>query len=351
MLDDLVQLALKGLKDLTTAIVGAVTSILGALASALTAEWKIPLISPLYAKVAQAPLTTVDLVSLAVAIPANALSRLVYQRSPFPDDAALTRFKGTFSVASLTRHLPGTPATTDALPRVAETEPTDPPAGPSAVAITFGMIGLFNRAVFIFTDTWLDADPEAEDKAWLNTLALAQGWLGMVASCPWFDEAGPPGFADADGLERVAWIFQVVPNGVDSYFYVRDLRANQNPQIARNDGISGVLATFALGLANLGLTVWIGSLRKADDPGEVVANGVSLAEGLFDSIPGCFKWVSQINVPSRPEVNVVARAGLAAADVLCGATTVGLMIAELLSKEPAPPPPARGLGPLALTAT
>ena len=230
LLDDLVQLALKGLKDLTTAIVGAVTSILGALAQTLAAEWKIPLISPLYAKIAHAPLTTIDLVSLAVAIPANTLSKLVYQRSPFPDDNALARFTGTFTVASLTQQLPRTTSTTaEALPLVAATEATDPPPGPSGVAITFGMIGLVNRGIFIFTDTWLDADPEAGDKAWLNTLALAQGWLSMVASCPWFDEAGSPGFGDADSLEHVAWIFQVVPNGVDSYFYGTRLASKQEP--------------------------------------------------------------------------------------------------------------------------
>ena len=343
VLDDLIQLALKGLKDLVTTIVSAVTAVLEALESALTAEWTIPLISQLYTKVANAPLTTLDLISLAVAIPATTLSKLLYQRSPFPDDTALAAFTNTFTVASLTQHLPGgstAPTTSTPAPR----------SVPPEVSAFFGLAALVNRGLFIFTDTALDADPDAGDMQWLNTLALVQEWLAWGVSCPWIDEDGPLGFGDADSFERLVWLFGVVPAGVDSYFYIRDYRASKSPQIARNDGMAGVGATLAFGLIGLGLTVWVGALRTADDPGTAMANAVSLAEGIFDSIPGCLKWMAQIAAPGQPEVNMFARGALAAVDVICGASVVGFMIAEVLSKSPAPPPATRGLGPLALTA-
>src|SRR5262249_19812995 len=148
--------------------------------TALTAEWDIPLISALYTKVANAPLTTVDLAALVVAIPATTLSKLVYQRSPFPDDAAVAAFKTSFTAATVTQHLSHATAapTSAAGPVVATAEPTQAPRTvPPDASIFFRMVALVNRGVFIYTDTALDIDPEADEKPWLNTLALVQEWV------------------------------------------------------------------------------------------------------------------------------------------------------------------------------
>ena len=66
-----------------------------AFTSALNEDWNVPILSPLFAHATNGmPMSTVNLISLVMAIPATVLYKAVYNKAPFATDADLAAHTG-----------------------------------------------------------------------------------------------------------------------------------------------------------------------------------------------------------------------------------------------------------------
>ncbi len=99
----LVQAALSGMQSLVDTLMDAAASLVLSVRNTLNKPWNIPFVSQFYAVISNGDeLTTLDLISLIMAIPTTILYKLTYNdAAPFPDAASVSAFKNSFKASQM----------------------------------------------------------------------------------------------------------------------------------------------------------------------------------------------------------------------------------------------------------
>ena len=334
--DGLTQLALDLVHTFVDLVFDAIALAMTEVKNLLNAAWSIPVVSQLYAKYFGGELSTLDLIALSIAVPGTALYKILFSAAPFPDDASEKAFEALLTTAEMQR-LSGWPARSAA--EVARSAPradaasavlTSNPDPWIVVDKTLGTFQAVCRGLFIIPDTLLDVLPStaaANRISVLNNWALGLGIAGFLTGIPWRDgRAIAPGCETDDAVERLGWLLQLIPIGIDCGFFYNEVRQNRPGAIARNLDVPGAVATAAGGLLGLAMTITWAVKNEGKD-------AIGIAGGIIDGIPGVVKWVPQL-LPLGPP-RVIGKAALGVLDVACGVTAVGLAIAGLVVDQPA----------------
>lgn len=102
LLRDLVKAVLSGMRTAIVAVLQAMRAVIAAMTQLLTTTWNIPLLTPLYKKITNgSDLSMTDVIALMVAVPMTVGYKAVTGKSPFPDDASVVAFKGSFNASSM----------------------------------------------------------------------------------------------------------------------------------------------------------------------------------------------------------------------------------------------------------
>jgi len=330
---------IRGLVDMAIRLGGEVVHVICAAISAgfaglktlLTTPITIPVVSTVYQHYAKAPLTFADALALLVAIPSTIVSKALTSHAPFADETAVETFKARFTANALVAQLPKnsqpTPAPQDTPAqtlRQAETDDTVP-----TTQLVFEIFANVTRAIYIVPDVIMDVNSTQSQNPMVNGVALGLGWLSFIFGTPLVEEMALPDCTTFGGVERTAWILDIVPNALDTAVFV----ATQL-QTARFAGPWGEAATFfaaALGLAMTGF--WA---TKAESGGQTA----EVMERAFDGVPGIFKWVGIIP-KGAPVLGVI--------DFVFGIVTVSVMSARIISQMANNREIHRGISPVAYT--
>lgn len=100
LMESVALFALDAAKGVVSTLFDLVKMVIQLFREALFAEWEIPVLSQLYALFTGEKLTVtpVDVIAYITAIPMTLFSKVVLGRAPWPDDAALDKYRQTFTV-------------------------------------------------------------------------------------------------------------------------------------------------------------------------------------------------------------------------------------------------------------
>ena len=222
---DLIQAVLSGLQTIVDQLLQLLQTMMGAFTSALNEDWKVPVLSPLFAHATDGmPMSTVNLISLVMAIPATVLYQAVYNKAPFTSDADLAAFENAWDANTLLRAsgLRGESAmgSQRALMRAAQQGDTRwtgllPQGVAPLIAILGAVAAYFNAGISAVTD----AAPEGNHIEPLSICGFVTEVLGQAASCPWFYAAGVVG-CSGDSAGYLNWTYANLGVALDLLYLV-----------------------------------------------------------------------------------------------------------------------------------
>ena len=222
---DLIQAVLSGLQTIVDQLLRLLQTMMGAFTSALNEDWNVPILSPLFAHATNGmPMSTVNLISLVMAIPATVLYKAVYNKAPFASDADLAAFENAWDANTLLRAsgLRGESAmgSQRALMRAAQLGDTSwtgllPQGVAPVIAILGAVAAYFNAGISAVTD----AAPEGDHIEPLSICGFVTEVLGQAASCPWFYAAGVVG-CSGDSAGYLNWTYANLGVALDLLYLV-----------------------------------------------------------------------------------------------------------------------------------
>ncbi len=222
---DLIQAVLSGLQTIVDQLLQLLQTMMSAFTSALNEDWNVPILSPLFAHATSGmPMSTVNLISLVMAIPATVLYKAVYDKAPFASDADLAAFESAWDANTLLRAsgLRGESAmgSQRALMRAARQGDARwtgllPQGVAPVVAILGAVAAYFNAGISAVTD----AVPEGEHVEPLSICGFVTEVLGQAASCPWFYAAGVAG-SSGDSAGYLNWTYANLGVALDLLYLV-----------------------------------------------------------------------------------------------------------------------------------
>lgn len=222
----LIQAVASGLQSVADQLLGLLQAMMGTLTAALNAQWQAPSLSPLFRHASGGmPMSTLNLISLAMAIPATALYRQAYRRAPFESDEELIEFEHAWDANTLLRAsgLRGESAlgSQRALMRVArlgsDWSGLLPPKAAPVMAILGAVAPCFHAGFAAVTDARADIDRAAP----LSTCSFVANVLAQAASCPWFYAAGTMG-CGGERASYLNWTCANLGTALDLLYLVTD---------------------------------------------------------------------------------------------------------------------------------
>ncbi|HYR12262.1 MAG TPA: hypothetical protein VEQ60_31030, partial [Longimicrobium sp.] len=293
---------------------------------ALFAEWEIPVVSQLYKLFTGESLsiTPVDVAAWVVAIPSTLLSKVVLNRSPYPDDAALQRFKEGFTVEMLRRRTGIGAATRDAAPA----------QGGAEVSLALGdgydrawkenFLTGYAAAMFVRTlaepgQIILHAGGKGLGDAAIVPVVLRLMTTGFTA--PWAlspRAAGPSCTPGEPGFGVTIWILQLLLGPMRGGLIVKQTLIKDEAKI-----YTGELTVTLWGVANLVMTAWnfgAGPQEKGDK--------LAFSRAMTNLIPG--QTLRFLAVPGLNKETYFIPAGILVALTIVGYLgSFGVAIAEI----------------------
>lgn len=308
VVEGVLQAVLSGVQVVVDAMLQLVQTFVTSIKSLLNAEWKIPFVSDLYRLITNgSALTTLDLVSLVLAVPGTILYKALENAAPFPDGDSVMRFKTSLNAQRLLAATGLSPTTDRARNRVTD----DPWTGflPRDLALITGVLGsvsyFFYGALTALGD---GMPPESAPPAIVSYVAYMFEAAAQLCSCPWFLSAGAPGCSTADGASRSLWIYTWAGLVLDGVFLAQWKRMPEN-----KDDI-GVIATFIYGLGHLGAAI----------PACIGQSGTTVALNVVPCIPEICKPLRLTKVVAATEGWSLV--GQAALDAICYTSTTVLNV-------------------------
>lgn len=326
VVEGVIQAIISGVQVVIDALFLLVQALVQTIKGVLNAEWNIPFVSQLYSLISGGkPLTTLDLISLILAVPGTILYKILQNAAPFPDDASVARYKASFNAQTLlaATGLGGTKAKllkadangwTGLLPR--------------EFALVTGVLGsvayFFYGSLTALTDA---LPPDQAPPAVIGYTAFLLELGAQICCCPWFLSAGTPACDNADGAGRTLWIYMWVGIGLDLFFLGQWKRMPEN-----KDDI-GVAATFIYGLGHVGLSI----------PASLGQSGTVVAMNVMPSIPEVCKLLRLTKVATATKgISLLVQSGI---DFICYTSTTVL---TCLYVADATKPPTQSTAPAAL---
>lgn len=206
VLEGVALFALDAAKGVILTMFDLVVDLIEVFREGLFQDWEIPVLSQLYKLFTRRSLTItpVKVVAWVAAIPATLLSKVVLDEAPFPDDAALDRFKESFTVAWLKQRA--------GIGDVGAREATaEVPKGLRGSFLIFYATTMIVRAVV--DPIQIAANSTGKGMSEAAYLPVALRFCSTLFSIPWvlMPKAGAPSFKAGDpGFACVIWICQVV---------------------------------------------------------------------------------------------------------------------------------------------
>jgi hypothetical protein len=256
LMEGLLLAAIEGLTALFNLLCEATKHIVHYIHEALKAEWQIPFVSEFYQHLTQGTqISALDVLSLALAIPATAFYKLVYVDPPFGAPADVTTFEQNFTAANILNAWGIGPTTTASEAAVSDTVTTGNPAATVDTWTQFFEVA-YSAAMFCYAplEAVVDYQPPVPGAPINPILGLATFGCEMVlagTSVPplTVQQAGfTPGTADA--AENWMWVFEVADCLIDAGF----LLVKKNYPAAAND--FGVCVDTAGGVLDLGIAIY-----------------------------------------------------------------------------------------------
>lgn len=317
VVEGVLQAVLSGVQAVVDAMLQLVQTLVTSIKSLLNAEWKIPFVSDLYRLVTNgSALTTLDLVSLVLAVPGTILYKALKNAAPFPDSNSVATFKTSLNAQRL---LVAT-GLSSATGRVRNRVTDDPWTGflSRELALITGVLGSVSYCFYGFLTALGDGmPPEQAPPAVVGYVAYMLELSAQLCSCPWFLSAGAPGCVTADGASRTLWIYTWIGLVLDGVFLAQWKRMPEN-----KDDL-GVVATFIYGLGHLGAAI----------PASIGQNGTTIALNVVPCIPEICKPLRLTKVVAATEG--FSLVGQAALDAICyTSTTVLNMLAVSAATQP-----------------
>lgn len=310
VVEGVLQAVLSGVQAVIDAMLKTVATLIAGLKTLMNAKWNIPFVSDLYRLITNgSDLTTLDLMSLVLAVPGTVLFKILQNKAPFPDQASVLRFKAAFNADTLLTATGLKPAGRQLL-----TQAEDGWSGclPRDLALLTGVLG--SVAYFFYGSLTALGDimpPEAGPPAIVAYVALTLETAAQLCSCPWIFSSGVPGCATADGASRTLWIYTCIGVLLDGIFV---LGANKMPE---NRDDMGVVATFLYGLGHLGAAI----------PASLGQSASVVALNIVPCLPEVCKPLRLKRVVLATEG--LSLAGQAALDVICYTSTTVLNVVSV----------------------
>jgi hypothetical protein len=235
---------LSGVQSLVDSLFGLVQTLLQEFTNVLNQTWDIPFVSQLYSYITNgATLTTIDLISLIIAIPATILYTTLNNAAPFPDEGSVTAFENSFSAQSMV----SASGLGGAQPKNALTASSGGMLSPLGANLT-ALGGFIAGVEFCPLSGLLDVIP-LDSPPFLSTVVWVLEAAGQALSFPWFTSSGAPDCTTADGTAKTLWTYEVVGVLLDAGFVASEGRIPEN----WND--AGVVVTFVYGVCHLAVAI------------------------------------------------------------------------------------------------
>lgn len=304
LMEGLLLAAIEGLTAVFNLLCDATKHIVHFIHEALKAEWQIPFVSEFYQHITNGTqFSALDLLSLLIAIPANAFYKLVYEESPFPAQTDIATFEQNFTAANILNAWgigPTAAANEAAVGDTITNNPTTVDTWSQFFEAAYSST-MFFYAVF---EAAVDVQPPVPGATVNPILGLATFGCEMAlvgTSLPPLNvlQAGIAA-GSADGVENWMWVFEALDSVVDAGFLAvkRNFPANVNDAGVILDTVGGV---FDLGIAIYRVT-----------RGNI--NGAEIAQDFILTVPEIAKILRLSKIVTATEgLSIPA---LAAIDVL-----------------------------------
>ena len=300
-------------------ILQALTAVIQSFQAAITTEWTIPFVSPLYRYITSTeqnpqgdPLSALDLVCLVMAIPTNVIYKAIMDETPFAD---LNAFQQQMTSQNMLAQL----GITQQTPKAAAFDNTWAPY-PKGYIIASACVYALGSAGYAYTSAEIDGDastlvpilppvtPRQFAFSWFNVISEA---VVCFTSCPIWSITQPT----AMGI--TSWIWSFLGLSVDTTFLVTNLRVPE---------LMGDIPVFTTAITDIGALLFVIVTRAVDSLPWWwgVGNGIP-------TIPGFLKFTRMEFVYAYYPT---AYKGLVLADIVClpigaitnlAATIVGLV--------------------------
>lgn len=222
-----------GVRVVIDLVCDAISAIVHALRSLMSAEWNIPFVSSLYRHVTGGPMTAVNIVSLILAVPATALYTLGKKAPPFADEAAVKTFQQNFTAANILGAL-------GAKQRAGVA--ADVPALSDTWTDFFGYLSCANLLVNAATSTIVDSEPPIPLPNWFPTPGKLITWAAFIVEAALLVSYVPSLINLAYGLtcrpqgaSNWLWGVQLVGTVVDGICVAA---AGKFPQVVADAGVA-----------------------------------------------------------------------------------------------------------------
>jgi hypothetical protein len=264
--EGIVEAILSGAQAVVDALLGAAARIIAYVRQRFTEAWDIPLVSDLYRRITDgSELTTLDLIALMAAVPATIVYKGVNGSAPFPDEASVTAFKGSFNAQAMLR----------AAGFAAKEPREDDAAASGGIVLPATMQQLLNVAAGISTAFYggfsavANAWPPPESPEFLSKANLALESAALVFTFPWFFSTAAPSCTDADGKSATLWLYGMTGVLLDGVYVSGEGRIPEN----YND--TGIIVSFLWAVGHVVTTI-IASIGQT---------GVTVAGNVLTVVP------------------------------------------------------------------
>jgi hypothetical protein len=237
------QSVLSGVQALLDGLFQLIQTLIASVQATLNEEWDIPFVSQLYSFLTGSDLTTLDLISLLLAVPVTILYKASQDEAPFPDGASVDAFRRAFSAQSVLQAsgLGAGHGSDERLMAVQENE-----ISPDLLTATKA-IGAFFQGTF---SAFLDESVDPALKKVLSPLVLLVELAVVFASCPWLNGATTsPDCTTETGTAATLWIYLCVPFLFDVVFIAGE------GIIPENANDAGAIIVFLLGCGQLAVSI------------------------------------------------------------------------------------------------
>ena len=266
-----------GVRIVIDMVCDAISAIVHALQSLMSAEWDIPFVSALYRHVTDGPMTAVNIVSLILAVPATALYTLGKKAPPFADEAAVKTFQQNFTAANILGAL-------GAKQRAGVA--ADVPALSDTWTDFFGYLSCANLLVNAATSTIVDSEPPIPLPNWFPTPGKLITWAAFIVEAALLVSYVP-------SLINLAYGFNCTPQGAPNWLWGVQLvgtvvdgicvaAAGKFPQVVAN---AGVAWASGFGFVDLAFTFVVAIVAKP--------SGSAIAANFCTTVPEFCKLLRQ----------------------------------------------------------
>ena len=271
VVEGLVQAAINGCQAAVDALFGAVQDFIVILQDSLNETWDIPFVTQFYHWLTGSDLSTLDLISLILAIPSTVLYKISTNESPFPDEASVDAFEASFNAQTMLQAAGFAPKSDGIAPAAQSNGGIL--SDKAALLLAYGTCT--SKLCYGWLTAICDIVPEKNVPKALSITTFVCEFTAQALSFPWFTSSGSIGCTSPEGWDRVIWAVGCSEVLVD-LLYIDTKKA-----IPENSDDTGVIIATILG--GIHLTMAIGA--------SVGRDAIYWANNLIPTVPELFKFL------------------------------------------------------------